>query len=85
MWQTHDMGSGWWLLTAVMLVALIALVIWLVTTYSSASERRTSPPQSAIDILDRRLAAGDITVEDYEERRRALASERGRSTVSGPG
>lgn len=30
MWQMHDMGSGWWLVMAVMLVAFAALATWLV-------------------------------------------------------
>ena len=59
----------------VMLIALIACVVWLMANTSNADQGRTSPPESAIEILDRRLAAGDITIEDYEQRRRALNRE----------
>lgn len=76
MWQTHDMGSGWWLLMVVMLIAVIACVVWLVANTANADHGSPSSPESAMDILDRRLAAGDITIEDYEQRRRALDRER---------
>jgi hypothetical protein len=41
MWQTHDMGSGWWLLMALLLVALLAFVVWSVV---SAATKDALPP-----------------------------------------
>ena len=80
MWQMHDMGSGRWLLMAMMIVAVVAVVIWLVANSprsddSSGRSAPGSPPVIAIGILDRRLAAGEITIEDYEQRRRTLARD----------
>jgi uncharacterized membrane protein len=36
--------------------------------------RAEAPSASAVDILDRRLASGELSVEEYEERRAALHS-----------
>lgn len=47
---------------------LAALVVWVVKTVTSPHEA----PSSAEEILKRRLAAGQITDEDYERTRRAL-------------
>jgi uncharacterized membrane protein len=81
MWQAHDMGSGWWLVMLLLMVILVALVIWAVVNrapdaHSDANAGHLSRPASALEILDRRLAAGEITIEDYEQRRRALARDR---------
>lgn len=48
--------------------AFIALAIWVVR----ALVHRSSPPDSALDILRRRLAAGEITPDEYEKTRRIL-------------
>jgi uncharacterized membrane protein len=44
-------------------------VIWVVVTQLRG---RSSGEQSARDILDRRLADGEISVEEYERRRDAM-------------
>jgi uncharacterized membrane protein len=73
------MGGGWWLLMALLLVAVFALLLWAVVnrardTRSDADAGRTPRPGTATEILDKRLAAGEITIEDYEQRRRMLES-----------
>lgn len=72
----HMDGGGWrWGMFAVMVLialAVIALVVWLVRT------TRTPPPapgpsaQTPMEILDRRLASGEITPEDYRQRAEIL-------------
>lgn len=51
---------------------IVALVVWLVRAFSGGgpggSERKPSP----LDILDERFARGEISQEEYEERRRTL-------------
>jgi uncharacterized membrane protein len=47
---------------------LAALVVWAVTGIA----RRRADGESAGEILKRRLAAGQISLEDYEKTREAL-------------
>ncbi len=49
--------------------AMIAGVVWLVRGLGDSPARR---PDSARQGLDERFAAGDISVEDYQARRRVL-------------
>lgn len=48
-------------------------VIWLVREFGSP-RRRGSGPDDPVAILDRRLASGEITVKEYEQRRKVLSS-----------
>lgn len=59
--------------------AVVAAITW-------AAQQRTadSVDQEALSVLERRLAAGDVTVDDYDERRRALFEARPRSLRSWP-
>ena len=63
-------GFGWlgWLLMTAWWVLVIAGVVWLVRTAGS----RGTAGDGARRILDERFASGDLTVEEYEQRRRAL-------------
>ena len=64
----HDMGTGWGILMALGMVAVWALVImgavWLIR---SATTKET-PRQ----ILDARLARGELSLEEYESLRSAM-------------
>lgn len=70
----HHMGAGWWLLTTLVALALWGLATWtaltLVRKRRAADSEPIEPPAA---ILGRRLAAGEISVEEYEARRQALA------------
>jgi putative membrane protein len=68
-WQMHDMGTGWWLLMSAGWIVLWAFAIWALVVVLRRREERT--PR---EILDRRLAEGEITVEDYERLRDAMRS-----------
>ena len=78
-WGDHmgDWGAGWWILMAFLMVVfwglLIVGVVWLAR--SSMSERHRPDQGSAIDILDRRLAGGEISPEEYRERRATLTGQ----------
>lgn len=64
-------GWGWLVDLAVMVLfwgGLIALVIWGLRSFTSA--RRA--PDSALEVLRRRFAAGEITHDEYEKTRSAL-------------
>jgi len=67
----HD--GGWGILWMIASWALIvALVVWLVRSFSGGGPGRTERKPSPLDILDERFARGEISEEEYEERRRTL-------------
>ena len=70
------MGIGGWIAMTVLWVGLISAVIWAIdkllpSSRSVADHARLSGEGTAQDILDRRLAAGEI---DTDTHRRLLAT-----------
>ncbi len=74
----NHMGGGAWVLMGLGMIIFWGLVIfgvvWLVRTLT---DHRTTgvghgAEPSPLEILDRKLAEGAISVEDYQERRRIL-------------
>lgn len=67
-------GAGAWVLMALGMIGFWALVIlgivWLVRTLGGEPAR--SRAISATEVLERRLAEGDISVDEYRQRRDAL-------------
>lgn len=78
-WDSHmgGWGAGWWIVMVLMMVLFWGLVIvgvvWLVRSLGDGRHRghRHDP----IDVLDHRLASGDISIEEYRERRELLGKE----------
>lgn len=73
-WSMHgNVGFGWWLVMTVAMIlfwgGVIALIVWLLRGDSRTRRRGDDSPR---EILDRRLAAGDLSLEEYEQRRRVL-------------
>lgn len=71
------MDSGWgWAMVALMAIALVAvvvLVVWLIRSAGTghgpaARAQGGAPAETPMQILDRRLAAGEISPDDYRER-----------------
>ena len=58
-------GYGWFLMVTFWVLFVVGLV-WLVTTLARGSD------SGARRILDECFAAGELTPEEYEQRRRAL-------------
>jgi putative membrane protein len=80
------MGGGAWIVMGLFWVILIGAVIWLVVRLlpSTAHSGGAMPPphqvvgpESALDILDRRLASGEVDLETYQAQRAALVAARG--------
>ena len=67
-------GAGWMVVMLFGWVALLAFGVWAVVALTrgrgpATVERRAVEPRA---ILDRRLAAGEITAEEYAQVRRLL-------------
>jgi putative membrane protein len=77
-WHMNDVGWGWWLLMSVGMVGFWALVIygvvWL-TRNTSSRALDEQPRESPDELLTRRLASGEIGVEEYERLRQAMAGD----------
>ena len=76
-WGMHnnDIGTGWWIVMMLGMVLFWGLVIlgviWLVRE-AGGSHRHDAKPDDPLAILDRRFAEGDITVKEYQQRRKIL-------------
>ncbi len=66
----HDMGWGWVILMAIAWLAILGILVGVVLT--AVRDRRNPSPR---EILDRRLAAGEIGIDDYERARAAISRE----------
>ena len=65
--QTLAMGVFW--------LILIGLIVWLVVRLLPSSDGRTrNTGESALEILDRRLALGEIDLEAWQAQRSALVA-----------
>ena len=74
-WNMHDWGGGWWVVmvlgTILFWGLVIAGIVWAVR--AGTGNRPGGTGKGAKEVLDERLAAGDISVEEYERRRNLLA------------
>jgi putative membrane protein len=66
------MGAGGWVLMAVLWIAVLALVAWVVARLlpTRSDDRHhvpRAPSEGPRDTLDRRLAGGEIDVKTYDE------------------
>ena len=71
------MGSIGFLGVGVFWLALILLVIWLVVRQLPGSGTTRNTGESALEILDRRLADGQIEVEPWQAQRAAILTAQG--------
>lgn len=89
MFYMRDIGWGWEFLMGIGMVAFWIVVvlgaIWFIRGGASSSTPSHPPSARAerpVDILDRRLANGELTLEEYQERREAIEHGRGRVGAS---
>ncbi len=77
MWHTGA-GWGWWMLFGwLWMVVFWGLIVWAVYAVITRFERRPAdrPPrdeETALDILERRYARGELTSDQFEEMRQRL-------------
>jgi putative membrane protein len=82
MFGGFGMGAGGWVLMTVFWIVLVAVIVWAIVRLvpsrtDDVREPRhaaAEPPEVPREILDRRLARGEIDVETYEELRSKLSS-----------
>jgi putative membrane protein len=74
-------GAGGWILISLFWIVLLAAVVWPIarivpsrTGQAAGAGGSSNRPEEPVDILDRRLARGEIDVETYDELRSKLAS-----------
>jgi putative membrane protein len=75
----HSMGWGWAILMTLGWLALLGLFVGVAL---AAARDRRSP--SAREILDRRLAEGEIDLDDYRRAREAMSRESSGGVPAGP-
>lgn len=80
------MGAGGWVLMGIAWVALIGVIVWsisrLIPGRANTGSEDAQARENAIEILDRRLATGEIDTEEYARRREALTSPAGTREVT---
>ncbi len=73
-WNDNGGGNGWWPLMCLMMVVVVGAAIWAGITLLRRTPRKGSVPGQ--QILDERLARGEISVAEFEERRAAMTTTR---------
>lgn len=71
MWSYYD-GWNWFWMIPMMLIfwgILIGLAVWLIRTFAGPRHR-----DEPLEILRRRFAAGEITQDEFNEKRKTLGS-----------
>jgi uncharacterized membrane protein len=85
-WGNH-MGTGDWIFsilgTLIILGLIVGLIVWVISPSSHASDGRATD-ESAREILDRRLASGEITRQEYNDLREALSDTPSSASDSRP-
>ena len=83
MFYMHSFGWGWWVVMSIGMVAFWGVLIWgivaLLRGGGSGPRQRASESDQPLDILQRRLARGEISAEEYEELREALVGRHERA------
>jgi len=67
--------GGWWIVMMIGMVVFWGLIIAglvLLIRYLAAQTPARAVPGTPVDILNRRLAAGEISTEEYENLRRKI-------------
>jgi putative membrane protein len=64
------MGFGW--IFMILFWALVILVIFFLIKYIAGRDRTESPKETALDILKKRYAKGEINKEEFEDKKKDL-------------
>jgi putative membrane protein len=71
-------GGFWFLISLLLLVALIVLVVWAVTSLSRTGRAATHDPSRPTpnEILRERFARGEITAREFEDAKKVIGPDR---------
>ena len=73
-WMMGGYGWGWFM--PIIMIVFWGLVIWgivaLIRGLSTGDSSRSTPADSALEILKRRYARGEITKQEYEDTKKDL-------------
>ena len=77
-------GAGWMMLMPLLWIALLGVIIWAVVRLTQGSwtggrredSRHDPGRETPQEILDRRLASGEIDTAAYDEARQRLSEQR---------
>lgn len=72
------MGPAGWIFMGLFLVAVIGLAVWAAASLLPGSRPGRGRPETPEEILDRRFALGELTVEQYRQAVERLAAGGGR-------
>lgn len=61
------MGFGWFFW-----IAIIAIIVWLIVDRSNKNRQNLLQQETALDILKKRYAKGEITKEQFEQMKNDL-------------
>jgi putative membrane protein len=75
MWWDHDWGWAGWLAMTIGMAGFWILVALLVLAVVRTDRRPDAEELGPRQILERRLARGEIDVEEYRERLTAMSQE----------
>ena len=74
-WGNH-MGTGGWIFsilgTLIIIGLIVALIVWAVSPRGDRGGSAITTEESPREILDRRLASGQLTADRYEQLRATL-------------
>ena len=77
----HHDGPGWWIVFVLLFWAVVlGGLFMLVTRGPWRAARAGAHRETALDVLERRYARGEIDVDEYRERWTVLSEERDRRT-----
>jgi putative membrane protein len=73
-WYGNGIGTFMWLGMGLFWLVLLGLIVWLVIRLlpGSGDEPTRSTGESAVEILDRRMASAEIDIEAWQAQRAAL-------------
>jgi putative membrane protein len=70
-------AGGWWILSGPLFWLLVIVGIFLLVRGRSGDQSWTrAGRETGIDVLERRFAAGELSLEQYRERRTVLEEKR---------
>lgn len=83
-WFTACSTGNWGYMSVMMLglIAVLGLGAWALIRLTGGDQPPAVATESTREVLDRRLAAGDITTQEYAQARRLIEQRAGTATVT---